>query len=51
MLGRVTNGAACDPVKQIGTATTEWHLLAEKDVSLASPTYKGRQLIAVCVKQ
>ena len=49
-LGTVPVSKPCGDTKLIA-GTTEYHSVAEADVTLQSPTYKGRALVAVCSKQ
>ena len=49
-LGTVAVGKTCADTKEIA-GTTEYHRVNEADVTLQSPTYKGRTLVAVCSKQ
>jgi hypothetical protein len=50
-LGDVPVGTACEPEALYrSSSTTEYHRVAESDVVLLSPTYKGRTLVAVCGK-
>lgn len=46
-LGTVAVGKPCGDAKRIA-GTTEYHDVAEADVTLQSPTYRGRSLVAVC---
>lgn len=46
-LGTVAIGKPCGDAKRIA-GTTEYHDVAEADVTLQSPTYRGRALVAVC---
>ena len=49
-LGTVPIPQPCGATTLIAGAT-EYHSVAEADVTLQSPTYKGRALVAVCSKQ
>lgn len=49
-LGTVAVGRPCGDVKEI-SGTTEFRRVSEADVTLQSPTYRGRVLVAVCSRQ
>jgi hypothetical protein len=49
-LGDVAVGKPCTGERAIAGAT-EYRRVAEADVALLSPTYRGRTLVAVCAKQ
>lgn len=49
-LGTVPVGKPCGDAKLIA-GTTEYHSITEADVTLQSPTYKGRALVAVCTNK
>ena len=49
-LGDVPVGKPCTGAKAIA-GTTEYRRVAEADVALLSPTYRGRTLVAVCVRK
>jgi hypothetical protein len=49
-LGDIATGKPCEVAREYGTSTTEYHRVAESDVTLLSPTYRGRTLMAVCAK-